>query len=356
MPDTHRDRAAAGTAGMVPHADPRAAVWNLIRGPWQFAAVHALARLGCPGHLADGPLTVTELAARCQASPVLLERLLRCAAGLGLVAQPAPGCYALTRAGQVLVPGAPESMHPAILATGEAAGWQALTGLAGTARTGEPAFTAQQHQGFYDYLAAHPDQARVFADFMASRSTDIAAAIASLNFTGTHMVADIGGGHGTILAAVLTAHPALRGILVDRPHVLADAPSRLPAGTSDRIDLVAGDYLTGLLPAASTYLLASILHNHDDGQARVILGNVRAAANPGARLILADILLPDRPASHIGWDLDVRMMALGTGRERTRNAYLALLHGVGFTVTEVIGTPYGLSIIDTRRAQGQATR
>ena len=247
-------------------------------------------------------------------------------------------------------------MHPAILATGEAAGWQALTGLDGTARTGEPAFTTQQHQGFYDYLAAHPGQARVFADFMTSRSAGLAATIASLDFTGTGVVADIGGGHGTILAAVLAAHPGLRGILVDRPHVLADARSRLPAGTRDRIGLVPGDYLTGPLPAASTYLLASIVHNHDDGQARVILGNVRAAAVTGPRLILADILLPDHPAPHIGCDLDVRMMALGTGRERTRDAYLALLGDVGFAVTEIIGTPYGLSIIDARPASTETAQ
>jgi hypothetical protein len=122
-----------------------------------------------------------------------------------------------------------------------------------------------------------------------------------------------------------------------------------------RVDLVAGDYLAGPLPSAATYLLASILHNHDDAEARRILGHVRAAATAATaatagagapRLLLADILLPDRPAPHIGCDLDVRMMALGTGRERTRAAYLALLRDAGFPETQVIGTPYGLSIID----------
>jgi hypothetical protein len=244
-------------------------------------------------------------------------------------------------------------MHPAVLATGEEAGWQALTGLAGTACTGQAAFTAQQGRGFYDYLAAHPAAARIFAEFMTSRSADVAAVIAGLDFTGHTVVADIGGGQGTILAAVLAAHPHLRGILFDHGHVLIGAHGQLAAtGVAERTELAAGDYLDGPLPPAGTYLLANILHNHDDADARVILGNVRAAATSGPRIVLADILLPSHPAPHIGCDLDVRMMALGAGRERTRTAYLALLSDVGFTSTEIIGTPYGLSIIDARPAAG----
>ncbi|MGA2831238.1 MAG: methyltransferase, partial [Streptosporangiaceae bacterium] len=337
-----------------PRGDPRSAVCNLIRGPWRFAAVHALVTLGVFGHLAAGPLLVPELAACCGADPAMLERLLRCAAGTGLLAQPSPGCYALTSDGRVLVPGAPGSMHPAVLATGEAAGWQALTGLAGAARTGQAAFTAQQGHGFYDYLAAHPAAARIFAEFMTSRSADVAAVIAGLDFTDTTVVADIGGGHGTILAAILAAHPHLHGILFDRSHVLAGAHSQFAAGVAERTELAAGDYLDGPLPPAGTYLLANILHNHNDADARVILGNIRAATPSGPRIVLADILLPSHPAAHIGCDLDVRMMALGTGRERTRAAYLALLGDVGFTSTEIIGTPYGLSIIDARPTVGES--
>ena len=172
-----------------------------------------------------------------------------------------------------------------------------------------------------------------------------------LDFTGTTTIADIGGGPGTILAAVLTAHPHLHGILFDHRHMLPGARGFLAgAALTGRTELAAGDYLDGPVPPASTYLLASILHNHDDGQARVILGNIRAAATSGPRLLLADVLLPDHPAAHIGYDLDVRMMALGTGRERTRDAYLTLLADTGFTSAQIISTPYGLSIIDARPA------
>ncbi len=351
MTGISRDPRSGAAAGRGPAGDPRAAIWNLIRGPWRFAAVHALAELGCPGYLGAGPLPVPELAARCQADPALLERLLRCAASAGLLAEPSPGCYALTRAGRMLVPGVPGSMHAAVLAAGDEAAWQALTALAATAWTGKPAFTVQQGRGFDDYLAAHPARARIVGDVRASRSADIAGLIARLDFTGSTVIAEIGGGRGTILTAVLAAHRHLHGVLFDRPEVLGDARDYLAgAALTGRTELVAGDYLAGPVPPASTYLLASVLHDHDDGQARVILGNLRAAASTRPRLILADILLPDRPAPHIGCDLDVQMMALGTGRERTRAAYLALLGDAGFTATEVIGTPYGLSIIDARPA------
>jgi hypothetical protein len=239
-------------------------------------------------------------------------------------------------------------MRAAVLATGEPAAWQAMPGLDATARTGEPAFTAQHGRGFYDHLAAHPDRARLFQEFMTSRSADVATALAALDFTGAQVIADIGGGNGTILAAILAAHPHLRGILLDRPHVIDGARSHLATVPGSHIELVPGDYLTGPLPSADTYLLASILHNHDDPEARVILGNVLAAARGRPRIVMADILLPDRPTPHIGFDLDIRMMALGTGRERTRAAYLTLLPDAGLTAIQVTSTLYGLSIINAQ--------
>jgi hypothetical protein len=324
-------------------------IWQVIRGPWRFAAIYAFTRLGCADHLADGLLSTGELARRCGANPGPLERILRSAASLGLLAQPAPGRYALAPAGRTLQADAHGSMRAAVLATGEPAAWQAMLALDATAYTGQAAFTAQHGRGFYDHLAAHPNRARLFQEFMTSRSADVATALAALDFTGAQVIADVGGGNGTILAAILAAHPHLRGILLDRPHVIDAARNHLAAEPGSRVELVSGDYLAGPLPCADTYLLTSILHNHDDPEARVILGNVLTAVSGHPRILLADILLPDHPTPHIGFDLDIRMMALGTGRERTRTAYLALLADVGLTATQVTSTPYGLSIIDAQR-------
>lgn len=334
--------------------DAHAMVWDLIRGPWQFAAVLALAQLGCFELLAHGPLPVASLASRCEADPDLLERLLRCAASIGLLAQPDPRRYALTSARRMLIPGVPGSMYGTVLATGERAAWQALTGLADTARTGEAAFTAQQEYVFHGYLAAHP------ASIPAFRTSRPVASRASLGRSPawTLRAAQLSPTSAAWTAPswppVLAAHPDLHGILFNR--ALGRARDHLTgAALTGRAELVPGDVLDGPLPSASTYLLASVLNGHDDAEARVILGNIRAAATSGPRLILAGILLPGQPAPHIGCDLDVQMMALGTGQERTRDAYLELLSDAGFHSTEVIGTPYGLSIIDAQPASTQTT-
>jgi hypothetical protein len=180
-----------------------------------FTALRTLVQVGCADHLATGPLTVSDLAARCGARPGELTRLLAWAASAGLVRQPAPGRYELADA--------PASMRPAVLSTGDPAAWGAMTSLEHTVRCGQPAFEAEHGCGFYDYLAAHPAAGQAFAAFMASRSSRLATAIAALDFTASRVVADIGGGYGIILASVLAAWPHLNGILADRPDVLEAA-------------------------------------------------------------------------------------------------------------------------------------
>ena len=222
-------------------------------------------------------------------------------------------------------------MRPAVLATGEAAGWQAMTGLDHTARTGQPAFDAQQAAASTTTSLPGPLQGGSSRSSWPAGRPALPRPSAVLDFTGSAVVADIGGGHGVILAAVLAAWPQLHGILADRPDVLDGACGHLAAaGVHDRVRLAACDYLDpGQIPRADTYLLTSVLHNHDDDGARAILANILAAATGRPRVLLAEILLPDDPAPHIGYDLDIRMMALGTGRERSRAAYHALLSAPG---------------------------
>jgi hypothetical protein len=348
MPDTG--------PGMVAPDDPRALIWDLIAGPWRFAAVHALAALDCADHLAAGPLSTAELASCCGADTGALGRLLAWAASAGLLHLTGTGRWTLTAAGHTLRADVLGSMRAAVLATGDPAAGKAMTSLEHTVRTGQPAFGAEHGCGFYDYLAAHPAAGRTFQEFMTSRSADLATAIAALDFTGAQVVADIGGGHGSVLASVLTAWPHLRGILADHPAVLDGARELLTAaGVLSRMHLIGCDYRDpAQIPAADTYLLASILHNHDDCEARAILAGIMAGATGLPRVILAEILLPGGPGPHFGYDLDIRMMALGVGRERTRTAYLTLLSDAGLTSATVTSTPGAFSIVDAQPAVGTA--
>ena len=329
-------------------AEAQAAIWEIVRGPWRYAALHAFAELGCADHLAAGPATAGELARHCRADPASLTRLLRCCAAMGLTGVTAAGRYTLTPAGRALRRGGP--MRAAVLANGNEPAWQSMLRLATAVRTGQPVFSDIAGKDFYDWHADHPDQAQIFQEFMTARSAGAAAAIASLNFASAQVVADIGGGYGTVLAAVLAAHSHVRGIILERDSVLPGAREYLAGrGLDGRCELSAGDFFDpAAIPPADVYILVNILHNYGDDDAGAILRNITAAA-PRARVILADILLPDDPATaHIGTDLDMRRIAMG-GRERAWNEYADLLASAGLTAGDVIQTPWILSIIDARR-------
>lgn len=345
----------SGVVTMVPPGDPRAAIWEVIRGPWRFIAVHCLVELGCIDELAQGPLSAGDLARRCGADQSSLLKILRSATAMGILRAEDHGAYALSQAGQTLRSDVPRSMHSAILATGEAASWEAMRHLTDTARSGQPSFHVLSGTSWYGYLAAHPDEARIFQEFMTTRSAWVADALVEhLDFTGAHTVADIGGGNGSILAAILAAYPQLRGILFEMDAVLPGARDYLTrAGIAERCELIAGDYFAvGDVPAADTYLLANIIHNYSDDEARKIIANVLAAASGEPRVLLADLCLPDRPEPHVGFDLAVRMMVLGAGTERTRAAYVGLLESAGLRAEQVIDPGFAVSIIDTRPATG----
>ena len=187
---------------------------------------------------------------------------------------------------------------------------------------------------------------QAFAAFMASRSARLATAIAALDFTASWVIADIGGGHGTILASVLAA-PA--------PHPRRPARSAsearawlATAGVGARAEVVACDSRPEADPGGRHLPAGQHPAKHDDTDACAILGALARAATAGPRLIVAEILLPDDPAPHIGYDLDIRMMALGRGRERTRAAYCALLTYAGLTVTAITRTTEAFAVIDAQ--------
>lgn len=336
-----------------PASSPAAqtAVWNILRGPYRYAALLAFTQLGCADRLAEGPASTDVLARSCDADPSALGRVLRCCASLGIVSPVSDGGWELTDAGLTL--GRDGPMRAAVLHHTGQEPWLAMLALVDAVRTGQPVFERIAGQDFYAWHVAHPEQNEVFQQFMADRSATAGAVAAGLDFTGAATVADIGGGYGTILAAVLNAHACLRGILLDRPDVLPGAEAYLAKrGLGDRCTLLAGDYFDpGSIPPADVYILGNILHNHTDAEARRILANL-LAARPAARLLLAEILLPDDPrVEDIGIDMDIRRLAVG-GRERTRAEWVALLGAARLTITATVPTGSPLTIIDASPAAG----
>ena len=329
-------------------ADPRDAVWNVMRGLWRFTALHAMAELRCADHLADGPLSADELAKRCGADAAALERVLRVVAAIGLVKQVTPGTYALTESGETLRSDSPNSLRAGILVNAEAGSWDAMGSLPEAVRTGRSTFV-EKYGPLYDYLAAHPEAGLVFNEFMRLRSQPMAQGVANgYDFSGINTIMDVGGGKGTFLAAILDAHPHLRGVLFERDAVMPEARENVTdRGLTDRCDFVTGDFFESVPEGADAYLLASIIHNWDDDDALRILRSVRAALPEHGRVLLVDAVLPDDDRPHLGKDLDVRMLTLfGGGRERTESDYFGLLTEVGLRARIAAELPIGLSLVE----------
>ena len=171
------------------------------------------------------------------------------------------------------------------------------------------------------------------------------AAIASLPLDGIKMIVDVGGADGTVLAAILTAHPQLRGVLFDLPHVISDAPRTLARhGVQDRAECAGGDFLESVPPGGDAYLLSLVLHDWPDDQARRILANVAAAGGSGARLLVLDFMVPPGDAPHMAKISDLNMLAMMGGKERTETEWRELLTAAGFAGIGIgqTGTPFSV--------------
>jgi hypothetical protein len=219
-----------------------------------------------------------------------------------------------------------------------------------TAVTGEQGFSRTYGKKIFDYLAEHPEESRVFDGSMAAGSSFFAEVPAVYDFSGAATVVDIGGGRGVLLAAILGAHPGLRGVLYDADHVVgAAAPFLERAGVADRVTLVGGDFVESVPSGGDVYLLSRVLHDWTDEQCHTILRNCRDATTPGARLLIIERVIHDHPTLALDWD--VQMMMMTGGRERTRDEYAALLEPHSFRVSDCLSLPLDVDVIVSTREE-----
>ncbi|MFF0310280.1 methyltransferase [Streptosporangium sp. NPDC004379] len=328
--------------------DPQAPIWDAIGGVSRFAALATMAELGCADHLHEGPLSVDELALRCQADPAALGRVLRQLAAMGVVATTAPGVYELTEVGATLREDAPESLRPAVRMIAEEGFWYGMGNVPRTTRTGRSAFV-ERFGPMYTRYRDNPEVGRLFDDYMVSRAWPVARAVASrYDFSGVRTLVDVAGGKGHILAAVLNAHSNTRGVLFDLEHVVPGARQLMAeAGLEDRCEFVGGDFFVSVPSGADAYLLGSVVHNWSDEDATRILRNVREAMAEDGRVLLVEFVVPDDDAPHISKDLDMRMLALfGEGMERGLSHYGELLAKAGLRFSRQIELGGGASIVE----------
>jgi hypothetical protein len=222
-------------------------------------------------------------------------------------------------------------------------------GLLETARTGVPAATRYYGRPFFAWLSEDSDQVARFTGAMAGLTAGIkAGAVAGYTVPGGPVIADLGAADGALLQEVLAADPdpGRRGIVFDLPHVVPAARARLAGSPlAGRVEVVAGDFFRAV-PAADAYLLSMILHDWDDAGCAALLGSVAAAARPGARLVSLELVVPPGDAPHLATMIDLTMLGMLTGRERTAEELDELLGRAGFRLDRIVPTPTPMSIVE----------
>ncbi len=316
---------------------PQAQLFLLIAGKWVAQCVCALAELGVADLLASGPRTPAELAAETGTDELALYRVLRAVAVVNVFTELPDGRFDLTPQGECLRSDVPGSMRPLARLAGSDALWRPYGDLLTTMRTGEPAFPRVHGTTIYEYFDAHPELGAVFDDAMTHLSEESADLyVQTFDFGRFRTIADIGGGHGQMLAEILNRHPGTNGILFERPEVIAGADGLLRrTGIADRVTCVAGDFFEAVPTGADAYVLKTVLHNWNDDDAVRILKRVReAVGDTGAPVLVLEEEIQPLNAWDLGKLIDIDMLVNVGGRGRTHDEWVRLLHAAGFDLVD----------------------
>jgi hypothetical protein len=276
--------------------------------------------------------------------------VLRALVAVGVFAEAEDGRFELDEYAAALTNGAPGHTRDVVINFGEEM-YRSFGELLHTVRTGESAFDAVFGQPLFDYYSTHPEAEASASARMTARSLPVTADLAASHLVdGITRVVDVGGGKGTVLTALLTAHPALRGVLYERQPVLDLARDYLATHhVLDRCELVAGDFFASVPAGGELYLLKSVLHDWDDDRCQTILANCRAAMSSDARLGIVEFVLPDRMTAsraHVPAALlDLIMMTYAGGRERTESDFRQLLATCGLRLEHVTALDAGPSLL-----------
>jgi hypothetical protein len=320
---------------------------QLIIGSWVSRAIYVVAKLRVADHLKDGPRTAEELAAAAGAASGPLYRLLRALAGVGVFARDADGRFRLNPLAEPLREGRPNSLRAFAVLLGEEHD-RCWDDLLQTVCTGEQSFSRLYGRSLFAYLGEHPEQAEDFNAAMSGftgRATQ--AILDAYDLSGVGTLADVGGGVGSNLALILGRYPGMQGLLFDLPHVAARArPVLEAAGVWGRCAVVGGDFFETAPGGADAYLLGHILHDWDDAKAGLILDILRRAMPTAARLVVVEHVLAAGGGQAFGKLLDVDMMVMTGGLERTEAEYRQLFATHGFRLTRVVPTAGDVSVIE----------
>jgi SAM-dependent methyltransferase len=325
----------------TPQPPPQARIMELTFGTLVAQSISAAAELGVADALADGPRPVDEIAEEVGADPQALYRLLRALTVFEVFEELEGRRFASTPMGEALRDGVPGSMRHWAIMVGRPFHRYAWTNLVNAVRTGDSAFELLYGENLVEYLREHPGDARVLDRAMTQASGGAAVAVTAgeYDFGTARTVVDVGGGQGALLAAILEAHPRVRGVLFDLPDVVENQTLDA-AGFGDRCDYVGGSFFESAPAGGDVYLLSNIIHDWDDDSSVRILRNCREAMNPGGRVLLGEAVLPDGPEPSQAKLIDLEMLVLAVrgARQRTESEFRGLFDRAGLRLTRIISS------------------
>jgi DNA-binding Lrp family transcriptional regulator len=325
---------------------PPVQMMQMLAGFQISQALFVTAKLGLADHLVDGPRSVAEIADAVGADPPALGRLLRTLASLGVFTESEPGVFAVTPLGRTLASEEPGSVREMALMWMDTH-YEPFGRLVDTVRTGVTAADIYYGQPFFDWISQYPDQVGQFTRAMGDLTKGIkAGAVTAYDFNGAGEIVDIGGADGALLAQILAGAPSTTGVVFDLPHVVADAKAAIEGhGLGDRLRAESGDFFEAVPAGADTYILSLVLHDWDDERAGIILENIRGAAKPGATIVALEPVMPAGDEPHMSKTLDLTMLAMTGGLERTAVEHRQLFERAGLTFQRIAPTPTPMSFV-----------
>jgi len=326
----------------MPVTTPVETLMQIAGGYSLSRCLHVVADLGVADAMGDSPQTAAALAKSSGSNADALNRVLRLLSCHGIF-ESRDGKFAHTPASQLLRSDHPRSMRSFVRMLGLPVNWAAYGKLDHTVRTGQSAMSQVLPDGLFRYFADHPEVSQIFNQAMMGKAqAQIAGVVGNYSFSDFNLIGDIGGGQGHLLEAVLAANPHLRGVLFEAPHVIDQASGI----ASDRLSLQAGDFFKDKMPACDAYLMMDIIHDWSDEESTRILKNLRRSSPAHAKLLLVEAVIRDDSIPNFVKVLDIHMMTLVTGRQRTWQEFEKLLEPCGFRLEREIDAGGDFSILE----------
>ncbi len=311
-----------------------------------------VAELGIADLLKNGERSMADLASVSSVHERSLYRVMRTLSGSGVFTESSPNHFELTPLAEPLLSDSSNTLRDFAIYLGNRVHNDAYSNVIHSVCTGETAFKHAHGAEIFDYFKTDPDFFSVFNNAMTSNSHREAAVIAdAYDFSQFQTLADVGGGLGFLLSEVMKTAPKLRGVLFDLPEVVAKAKATFDAaGVADRVAVEGGSFFDSIPVRADAYMMKYIIHDWDDARARTILENCVESMNPGGRVLVIDHVIPEGNEPHIGKLLDIKMLIMAGGNERTRAQFEDLFSTAGLRLTKVEPTATPLCIVEGIRA------